>query len=139
LAIVREPARLLETAPRWTSPRALSTILYGASALALLIAVVVRRAGQVEPVTVQRRQRLKVLHSDVSKALELPPREAADLLARALREVIANYHLPRRDLAESLVEQSERVIFATGPSNRPDIHELIHHALRQIDEAKEWL
>jgi len=139
LAIVRDPVRLLAATPLWASPRMVSFILYGASVVALIIGIVLRRAGQVEPIVVQRRQRLKVLHGDVSKAVDLPPREAADLVARALREVIAQYHLPRRDMAESLVAQSERVIFSTGPSERTNIDDLLRQALQQIDEAKEWL
>lgn len=139
LAIVRDPTVLLTSRPVWASPRTLSFVLYGAAVVAILVGVAVRRAGQVEPSEVQRRQRLKVLHSDVSKAVQLPPREAADLVARALREVIAQYHLPHRDLAESLVAHSERVIFSTSPSERTDIDELIRQALRQIEEAKDWL
>jgi microcystin-dependent protein len=139
LAIVRDPVRLLAATPVWASPRTLSWILYGAAVAAFGIGLVLRRAGQVEPILVQRRQRLKVLHSDVSKAGQLPPREAADLAARALREVIAQYHLPHRDAAEALVAQSERVIFSTGPIERPNVDDLIRQALQHIDEAKEWL
>ncbi len=139
LAIVRDPALLLATASLWASPRTLSFTLYGAAVVALVIGIMMRRAGQVEPSMVQRRQRLKVLHGDVSNAVQLPPREAADLVARALREVIAQYHLPHRDVAESLVARSERVIFSTASSEQTNIDELIRSALQQIDEAKEWL
>lgn len=139
LAIVRDPLVLSASTPLWATPRTMSFVLYGAAVIAILVGVVVRRAGQVETSEVQRRQRLKVLHSDVSKAVQLPPREAADLVARALREVIAQYYLPHRDTAESLVAQSERVIFSTAPSERTDIDALIRQALGQIDEAKEWL
>lgn len=139
LAIERDAARLLTTTPHWASPRTISIALYVASALAILVGIIRRRAGQVEPIVVQRRQRLKVLHGDVAKAVDLPPREAADLIARALREVIAQYHLPHRDAAESIIAQSERVIFSTGPNERTGIDELIRQALQQIDEAKESL
>lgn len=139
LAIVRDPTVLLASTPLWATPRTFSFVLYGAAVAVLIAGAAVRRAGQVEPSVVQRRQRLKVLHSDVSKAVQMPPREAADQVARALREVIAQYHLPHRDLAESLVAQSERVIFSTTPSERTNIDELIRQALEQIDEAKAWL
>ena len=135
LAIERNAARLLENANLGTSPKTITMILYGLATLVLLGGAAVRRRTQMDTESLRKRKQLKAARKHLVSAAQLPPRDAANRIARSMRELVAQYHLSRRSEAEAIIVRCEHIIFSTGPSDTQDLQELVQHSLALIDEA----
>ena len=135
LAIERDVARLLATNALSTSPRTVAAILYALSAAVIIVGVAVRLRARVDAESVRKRKRLKSLRKLVAGAAQLPSREAADQIARAMREVIAQHGIRQRDMAEAIIARSESIVFATASHADPGVNELVSQSIAVIDEA----
>ena len=135
LAIERDAARLLQNTSLGTSPKTMAILVYALAVAVLLAGVAVRRRAQRDTAQLRKRKQLKTVRKYVASAVQLPPREAADRIARSMRELVARDHLVRRGEVEAVIARCEHIIFSTGPSDTHDLHELVRQSLALVDEA----
>mgnify|MGYP000853439172 FL=1 len=137
LAIEQDAALLLANAASRASPRAVAIGLYALAALVLVGGVVARLRAEVDTQSLQRKKRLKALGRQLASAASLPPRDAADAIARALRELVAGQAIRRRAAADSIIAQCENIVYATGPGDMERVRQLAQQARELVDEAAE--
>jgi hypothetical protein len=137
LAIERDAARLLEQTSLGTSPKTIAILVYALAAAVLMGGMALRRRAQMDTESLRKRKQRKAVRKHVASAAQLPPREAADRVARSMRELVAHDHLARRGEAEAVIARCEHIIFSTGQSDTHDMQELVRQALALVDEAAE--
>jgi len=112
LAIERDPALLLRRASvrarnRWTIAG-----LYAGSSLFLLLAQLDRRRRNADPAIAARRRRVADEMRRLREAANLPAREAAAEIARALRALLAQAPDVRRPDVDSLIGECDARSYA---------------------------
>jgi hypothetical protein len=118
LAIEQDPVTLLRDGRRtWGGP-ALWAVLYLIGLLCVALAVVDRRLKEIPPEVIHRRKLLHELQRRVEQASKMPPRQASQQVAVALRTVLAEVPNAPRDEIDSVVGQCESLAFA--PVDGPD-------------------
>ncbi len=137
LAIERDVGRLLTDTASRISPRAAAVVVYLLSALVLVGGVVLRRRAQADTESLRKKKRLKALRRQLGSVPHHTPRDSAELIARTLRELVAQHHLRRRADAERVIAVCETIIYATDQADVSRIAELAQQARTLIEDATE--
>ncbi|MHB8954336.1 MAG: BatD family protein [Pirellulaceae bacterium] len=135
LAIERDVPRLLKNMSTGPSSERITILLYTLSGVVLLGGIALRHRAQMDTESLRKRKRLKTVRKHLVAAGQRPPRDAADQVARSLRELVAHDNISRRGTAESIIAQCEHIIFSTGQNNTHDMQELVRQSLALVDEA----
>jgi hypothetical protein len=114
LAIEERPTVLLSGAEGHLSGTPLLVMLYVGGLLAIVMAVFDRRRCDRDPEIVRRRKTLRKLRNKIDRARGRPKGEAAQDIAGALREMVAEVPDVPRDQVQAVLAQCETMIYAPG-------------------------
>ncbi len=90
--------------------------LYGAGALAIIVALVDRRRRDVDPAIVARSKNVQSQQKKIALAARRPQKEAAAGIAEAMRALVAELPDVARADAQSVIARCESIVFAPAES-----------------------
>jgi hypothetical protein len=135
LAIEQDVSRLLTNTALGASPQTVAIALYALAAAVLIGGVVMRRRAQMDTAVLRKKKRLRSLRKQLASAAQRPPRDGADLIAKTLRELVAQHDIRRRADADRVISQCDDIIYATGSGDSQRVQSLLQQAQALIDDA----
>ncbi len=117
LAIERDAERLLRGRDDGTRGTWLPAGIYATSLLLVALALLERRRADVDPALRRRRQLLAEQRKELGEAAGLPPQQAAERIAGALRRMLAELPHHRDPEVDALLGECDALRYApSGPS-----------------------
>lgn len=136
LAIERNTARLVGLSSLPSQPGTVISI-YGLGILSIVIATWVRRRKSPAATRNAQKSRISGLRSKIASANGLPMSEAAELIARTLRQLIIEYPASSRSEADRVLAECDNLIYSPDPSHAVPVDQLVDRALAAADRLIE--
>jgi hypothetical protein len=138
LAIERDPDRLLRRHAEGTYGVWLPAGVYAASLLVVALALLERRRADVDPVLRRRRQILAEQRTKLYEAAGLPPQQAAEQIAQALRRMLAELPEHRDPEVDAFLGECDALRYApsgTSISSGETLHRRGEQLAKRLEEA----
>ena len=129
LAITTDPMQLLTSSSVWHLSRLLTISCYSLAVLLIVGSVVLRKRQNRDQAEISRKKRLRQLTQQLQRAGQLPTKEAAERVARLLRELLAEFEVKNRSEIDALIARCDNMIYATGDAAAADAAELADKAV----------
>ena len=129
LAITTDPMQLLTSSSVWHLSRLLTISCYSLAVLLIVGSVVLRKRQNRDQAEISRKKRLRQLTHQLQRAGQLPTKEAAERVARLLRELLAEFEVKNRSEIDALIARCDNMIYATGDAAAADAAELADKAV----------
>lgn len=134
LAIVQDPSRLLAQ-NRSATVLWITTACYALALSLIAVSVAWRWSTGRDTAWATRRKRLKELLYRLDATQHVPPKEAAQEIARVLRDLLADYSVSDRRAVEQLIGRCDNIIYATSFASGSELPELTSAAKNFVQEA----
>jgi hypothetical protein len=138
LAIERDPERLLRRHADGIYGAWLTAGVYVASLLVVALALLERRRADVDPVLRRRRQVLAEQRTKLYEAAGLPPQQAAEQIAQALRRMLAELPEHRDPEVDTFLGECDALRYApsgTSISSGETLHRRGEQLAERLEEA----
>ncbi len=135
LAIVQDPLQLLAQRSSLATGKTIVAACYLLALAIVAVCVVGRRRATMDKAAATKKKRLKALWMQVETAPQLPAKEAAEQLARALRDLLAEFSPPDRSSIDRLVARCDNIIYATGAVSDVGISEIVSESKLVLREV----
>lgn len=132
LAIEQDPAKLLTRGEGIWASNAVKFGSYALGVVAILVAVIVRRRGELDPAVAERKQQVQAWRRQITDAKSLSGKEAAEQIASALRKFAGVAGEADRKALNDLIRKCEDAIYAPAGSTTAD-SSLVTEALTAVD------
>jgi hypothetical protein len=136
LAIETNSTKLLGASTAIFLSRWSAWCCYGLGIFALLLAVGIRHQRSGDRTSSDRRKTLKDIRRRIDAAAKLPAKQAAEQIARALREKLSKIESSNRREVDTLIAECESLVYAPlDPSDQEIVASLVRRSRAVIDQT----